>query len=229
MDAHPWSSQIYPLSEAELKSWFSRPVFSCLSSMYLVGIRKTRSLHFYQFCVLIHYCLQMGCKLLFKERNSYLEHCMVFQTEGAALPSFLLPKQKSLRNMEITWISTWPQLWSLYLVTDLNTDNIFEKRNLGIRQVINAVLVLYSFQSLRENCTVVFRWPVTPVGHCVGKGIFRVGATGGQCFGSDTVSDHLCAPVSSSETSLVPQKIWWLSAVRLSIKCIIIGTGGTNS
>lgn len=51
------------------------------------------------------------------------------------------------------------------------------------------------------------RWPVTPVGHCVGKCIFRVGATGGQCFGSDTVSDHLCAPVSSSETSLVPQKI----------------------
>lgn len=51
------------------------------------------------------------------------------------------------------------------------------------------------------------RWPVTPVGHSVGKGIFRVGATGGQCLGSDTVSDHSCVPVSSSETSPVQQKI----------------------
>ncbi|KAF2974688.1 hypothetical protein EK904_001555, partial [Melospiza melodia maxima] len=58
-------------------------------------------------------------------------------------------------------------------ITTLNTDDIFEKQNLEIRHVINAVLVLYSFSSLREDCTVMCRWPVTPVGHYVGKGIFR--------------------------------------------------------
>lgn len=80
------------------------------------------------------------------------------------------------------------------------------------------------------------RWPVTPVGHSVGKGIFRVGATGGQCLGSDTVSDHSCVPVSSSETSPVQQKILksldklcFLPSNCQSSKCIIIGTGGANS
>lgn len=66
---------------------------------------------------------------------------MASQTEGAALPACW---QKSLRNMEITWMDTWPQLWSLYQITALNTDDIFEKGNLEIRHVINAVLVLHS-------------------------------------------------------------------------------------
>lgn len=70
--------------------------------------------------------------------------------------------------------------------------------------MINVVLVLCSFQSLREDRTVMGRWPVTPAGHRVRKGICRVG---GQCFGSGTARPLVYTSQQRRSTSLLPQKM----------------------